>query len=450
MQRNCSVKALLLLLTTIIPVSTAQGFDWQLTQRLDLSAIYSDNIELSESDPENELVGAVSPSLSLSGEGNRSSALFLAGFNYLNFARSSSDLFNPLLFAGAETNPIQNLLFVEGNISANQVSGEAASPADDAVNAGDDSTTAYNLEFHPYLIYSFRDTADFTASVRHSRVEVFDDDLDASRRNELRLSLEHSPDVDGYLWGVSGSIERTDLAEDNFIELRRVDAEAGFTYRQVWLFSGSVGHEWVNEPDRTDENSESVFDGDESAIIWDVGLSWRPSERTEFSAGYGERLFGGRPRLQFDHSTRRSNVTLSWSRGVTRSRAQIQRSPATDLITDVLSTSPDVDSDSSILDSQGLGVLENQFAIDEQVQLSFRLDGRRTSFLGDVLRTETESNDVSTDSITWQLQTALERRLSSRWLIRADYEYSTTELTESSNTIQENRVGLTLTYERVR
>ena len=153
--------AFLLLPLTIFPFGNLLSADWRLTKRLELGVTWSDNITLDVDDQEAGLIGEVSPSVFIVGNGNRSDVFVLAGVGYENFSGSRPDTITPELFVSTQSNLIENLLFFDasGRVSEEYL---GAFTADTAIaeEAGT-STRIYEVSLSPYVVHQIGSFASF-------------------------------------------------------------------------------------------------------------------------------------------------------------------------------------------------------------------------------------------------------------------------------------------------
>lgn len=437
--------AFLLLPLTIFPIGNLLSADWRLTKRLELGVTWSDNITLGVDDQEAGLIGEVSPSVFIVGNGNRSDVFVVAGVGYENFSGSRPDTVTPELFVSTQSNLIENLLFFE---ASSRVSEEylGAFTADAAIaeEAGT-STRIYEVSLSPYVVHQFGSFASFRTQYEHGQIKTSDEDVDDSASDSFDISLEHDPNADGVPWNLAGSYQKNRFANDDFLEQRRVTAGTGYAW-QSWLFTVDAGREWARQQSSSGDAAIVIDEGNDSVFIWDLGLRWRPSERTGLSVGYGERFFGRRPWLSLEHEGRNSSISLSWSRAVTEFQSRLADTTAGQIETGIRPV-PGAGADGSFPGNSGQIIPQGTLAVEEQIRASYQLDGRRHTLFLDSVYSMRERNNAQDHSTNLELRVAVRRRLSARWSVTSEYEYNTGDSQLTSGNYIENRVGVRLNWE---
>jgi hypothetical protein len=74
-----------------------------------------------------------------------------------------------------------------------------------------------------------------------------------------------------------------------------------------------------------ENNTFASLRNETKAIIWDFGVHWLPTERTNLLATFGHRFFGDRYYVDFSHRTRRTTWLFNYSEeAFTTRRAQLE------------------------------------------------------------------------------------------------------------------------------
>lgn len=428
-------------LVCVVPISS-MAVQWELTREARLGIVRTDNIDLTGTDPESATLFSVEPSLTLEGVGNQSRAVLRLGLEYLYNADRSDGAIAPELLFDLETNPRNGPLTFDGGLQVRDVPAAGAQSEGDAINRLDELNYSYRLMAGSELRLPLGSASLLTASYDISQLTVPEQEQRESTTQSLFGSIGRENVRNDPFVNLNGEYRRTDLVDDNFLEIRSVSLQAGTPVIPEWQISVEVGREWVDQPDLlTDEQEDTLFGVDEEPYFWEASVLWRPNQRTSLTAGYGERFFGRRPFLEIERSTRRQTYRLLWTRGVSRAIGLTgfgDRSNIDDGLDEPNSDDVFIDPD----DANGIG----RFVIDEQVSLGWRLDGRVSTLNIDGVRSRTERPGDG-DQTTWQLRTVFDRRISQRWSWQADHQYTVEEERGDDPGFDENRVGLTLNVE---
>ncbi len=135
------------------------------------------------------------------------------------------------------------------------------------------------------------------------------DQFDDSISQVATASVGMQPGVLPFGWAVSGSWQREDAGQlDSRFEGKYARADVTLPISPTFAVVGGVGYEDIKITERdalrdvggvpivggdgrlvTDPNSPRLTAYAEDGLIWDAGVSWRPSPRTSLEARYGHR-----------------------------------------------------------------------------------------------------------------------------------------------------------------
>ncbi len=161
------------------------------------------------------------------------------------------------------------------------------------------ATAAYRLGYT-----KVEDNA-FAAAPGQPSLDGFDDSV----THLATASIGMAPDVLPFGWRVSGAYEREDTGQlDQNFEAKGVRADVTFPVSPTVALLGGVGYEDIQASQRaalldaggnpvidnsgrfvTDPASPRLLSYDFDGVYWDVGVAWRPSERTSLEAHVGRR-----------------------------------------------------------------------------------------------------------------------------------------------------------------
>ncbi len=187
-----------------------------------------------------------------------------------------------------------------GNVdNVTQVYSIFAGPSLQKSFGGVDVTAAYRLG------YTMAEANDFVPGAGQPRLDSFDDSV----AHVASASVGMGPDQLPFGWKVSGVYEREDAGQlDQRFESKGVRGEVIVPVTRSIALLGGVGYEDVSASERapvldatgnptvdskgrfiTDPNSPRLASYDFDGIYWDVGVAWKPSDRTNLEAHVGRR-----------------------------------------------------------------------------------------------------------------------------------------------------------------
>ena len=207
-----------------------------------------------------------------------------------------------------------------GVATRTKVDGRGPSPTN-LVGNPDNVTQVYSVYAGPSLSTQIG-ALDVNASYRagYTKVESRDagnlppgqqqfSSFDDSVSHSASASIGMQPGLLPVGWSVGAGYDREDASQlDNRYEAKYVRGDVTVPISQSFAVVGGIGYEEIDVTERDalrDANGDPILDADnrfvtdpnaprlvafqEDGLIWDVGVTWRPSRRTSLSATYGER-----------------------------------------------------------------------------------------------------------------------------------------------------------------
>lgn len=422
----------------------------EVSKFLELGATATDNINLTESNNDSELVFNLKPAVELKYAGNRFGAVARGEIEYLYFSEAEDDITDPRLASKLTGTLINNLLFVDASLVMSKLA-----PGGNLIRLSDDSSTAATFKATTFLDHSFGRVADFYLAHTYSTQADEERDSFDSNRNVVQFSLERNPQYGGFVWGIGGFHSR-DNAESNDFQNSYVYAKVGATLTQTLLSEVTFGVETqdlatvestdtapITDP-LTDTATSTTNDAeDEQSDVWQVDFTWSPSEFTSLKVGYGERFFGEGPSLQLKHRVRNSRIIASYTRDVTRQAASLD---GISTLGDTATTSI-TDTDSVTLTNGGVAPQLDEPFIDNRFRLAYKLAGRRSDFIIDAIYSDQERQDGSETIETLLGRIVFDRRLSNFLSLRLQFDHQQSEsATRPGLNFSENRVAMKFIY----
>lgn len=137
-------KAGLVVLSCVVLSFDVAAGEWVVRTGLNVGQVYTDNVDLEESDKDGEWVSVLTPKIDITGKGRRGNVKALATFE-MNSAGGDADSFSPRIQADADAELWEDFLFIEGDIYANQSLIDPFSRAgNSSLNKNDNVTTTYD------------------------------------------------------------------------------------------------------------------------------------------------------------------------------------------------------------------------------------------------------------------------------------------------------------------
>lgn len=307
-----ALPALLALALAYAPAALA--LDWRFDPNVRASAIYTDNVNSSATDPQDALILTVTPGFNLRAEGSRRVQASLQ-YGLTSVARFSEDNSNDLyhrLSAVGKAELIEDFLFIDGSARISQELISLLGPTEDAAVNSSNRATVGTYSISPFIQQRFGTFAN--AQVRYTASgAIFENNTSAdSSVNSLSAGLSSGTRFNDLSWGLNYSIRKAEnrnaatAVANADTTLESASASLGYALTRRFRVFGTVGQDW------NDYLSVREIDGS----FYSVGFGWAPSRRTSIEASAGEHYFGKTFGFSGNHRTRQSNWTARYSEGV--------------------------------------------------------------------------------------------------------------------------------------
>jgi hypothetical protein len=490
----------LLLCATIV-----EAGDWDITPRISVAEVYSDNINLDDNDKEYDLVTEITPGLSVHGEGARLRVdLDYQMQNTFFLRESDGDGTFHQLNADGTAELARNFFFVD----ASSAMGQAVINADDTASTGNlnnagNRTDFYTYSLSPYILPHFGNVANGNLRYTYSSVNY---DEGASDTEQYRVDAGLAS---GRFWGpLSWSGEyhhdelRQDTAQDDKFE--GASGNARYLINNNFSLVAQGGYE-----DNDFESSEDI----ENGSYWAVGVNWQPSrfysiealtgnnlttvtvglyptQRTALVINYRDREVGTNPGEvwsgNFQHTTRRTSWNAIYEEETTTESEQLLEDGfvflSIDPVTGEVNTDPQP-GDLTVIQPTGPIVSLTDETIERKRAsgsvgmrtgksgLLFTVFNEKRRFLSSLTEEETKGFDASwnrrlaprTNSVLtgswqritnddsnterdfWYIQTQLSRQIQRRLNGSVLYRFSKEESDNDRDGYEENRIEARLT-----
>jgi uncharacterized protein (PEP-CTERM system associated) len=399
----------------------ATAAEWSREASISAGGVYTDNVELDDNDKEGEFIATATPRISLEGEANRASLDLDAAVQFNDLSGGRTDNVNPRLDADGEVELVQSHLFLEADASAYQAAVDPFSATGgSSLNRSGNSLTTYNYGITPVFRTRLADFANLELRYRYDEQRFGGErsnELDESTQETTSFSLNSGELFSRFTWSLSGDIREIEFSEDREItdpllanrndDIERKTLRFSPSYRlsRKWQLTGTIGKEW---------NDFTTGDRETDDDFWNAGFVWTPNLRTTVRAGYGERFFGTTPYAEIEHRTRRTTLSLGYSRDLTDTRNLRRRD-------DVI---PDLDPFGDPIDPITGEPLPldafftsraNSVVVNERWDATFTVKGNRTTIRLSARQSNQSRRDlIGEDSSFRFLQASVERSLSAR------------------------------------
>jgi len=291
----------LILALYLVCANSANAGDWDITPRISVAEIFSDNINLDDDDKESDLVTEITPGISIHGEGGRLKADIDYQMQNAIYASNSdaNGTFHQLdAFANAEL--AKSLFFVD----ASSTMGQALISADNTVSTGNLNNAGNRTDFatyslSPYATPHFGGYADGLFRYTHSEV-IYDEGASDASTNSFDAGLVSGRNFGPLSWSANYnySDEQRDSASNTTYE--NADGQARYRVSKHFSLIGSAGY-----ANNDLESSEDV----ENGSYWAVGGFLQPSRYYSLEAQQGNNLSTATVGL---YPTRRTSLVATY------------------------------------------------------------------------------------------------------------------------------------------
>ncbi|NQD35584.1 TIGR03016 family PEP-CTERM system-associated outer membrane protein [Permianibacter sp. IMCC34836] len=308
------------LLPLFLLVPAAQAGHWDFTPTISLREIYSDNIGLSETDPQSDWVTELTPGFTLRGQSDAFRMNLNASSQNLYYhdaaiADGDHTQSNPQLTLSSTTTLLPSLFYVDIGGSAGQrlVSDSNRGSYDNIALSGD-RTDYSTYTIAPYLRHRARNGIFFEARAERG-VSEFDRD-DPNRNDVLhdattenyRVRLDNQAMNTGLHWSVVGTRRYIDRKSETLADPDFRSAQIDLSY-QLSTTLAVLGRAGRSESELGGFDSDRNGDYSAGGFQWspnrrfnlsalagsgysDAEMNWKPSRRTDFSLGYRDTDIG--------------------------------------------------------------------------------------------------------------------------------------------------------------
>lgn len=303
-------------LVTVVGAGSALGQTVRITPSVDTRLTWTDNVDVSSGNKQQDWIAEVAPGISISRDSGRFSGRLNAQLRNIGHANESDLNTSFLTLQGrGQIEAVEDALFVDldSAISRSNLSAFSGRSAADSLNADSNSETR-TWSISPRLRFRLWGDADGTVSYT-SRWLDSGGEL-GQRRLDQWTAVAGSPTAFRLFgWGLSYSRNRSDqgsgLTGSAGGESKEESGRATLYINVTPQFRlRAIGGRESNDYESGQSEAGSIYGG---------GFDWNPTERTTIAATTEERMFGRGYDFSFQHRMARSSWNLRFSKDLSSS-----------------------------------------------------------------------------------------------------------------------------------
>ena len=378
--------------------------------RISVTETFTNNVALSSTNKQSELITQISPGIRVSSQGGRITGSVDYSLNELLYARNSSGPRSEnRLNASGKVEVIDKTGYIDfSGVVSQQAISAFRSPTNSATLLNGNSTETALFRLSPNIRGRLGDVAQYDA--RYSLATSRSGATTTSDVNSSELSLQLGAiggrTVAGWTLGLNR--QTVDFSAGRSTESQRIDGQVNFPFNPQWGAFVRAGHESNDFTGAATRKSDFTALGlnwtpnDELRVSVDqdsrgstgIVARWTPSKRTSVSVVREQRLYGDTHSIALAYRTPSTAWTFSDSRSAVTNPGQITGAAAPSLY-DILfgqfiTIEPDPvkrDQYDAFLRANGIvpnatavgGFLTSSLSLQRQQQLSFALFGARST-----------------------------------------------------------------------
>ena len=282
--------------------------------RISFAETLTDNVRLTSSDRQSELVTEISPGIQISGERGKVRGYFDYALNGKFYAQNTAGTsVQNALTAFGTFEAVDRWAFVDVSAGISQQAVSAlGSPAVSSASINANQTETATFRLSPYLRGRFANLIDYetryTLSTNRSQSAVASDVT--TRDGLIRLTGRGSGARLG--WSLEAGQQNASYSAGRTTESDRLSGSLSYAVVPQLNFSASVGQE-SNNFTTTDKQSHSTAG---------FGVNWTPSENTSLAGSRDSHSYGNSHSISFLHRTPRTSWRFSDTISVAAPSAQ--------------------------------------------------------------------------------------------------------------------------------
>ncbi len=295
--------------------------DWQITPSISINETYTDNVNLTsdDGDQNSDLISEIAPGISIRGRGGRTSLDLDYSFRQFFFKNTDQDESTNRLNATGQIELWDRVAFIDGTASmSRQVVDSRDATTDTAAGEFNNRTDVRTFDISPYFLHHFGSWVETGSRYRYSTVSVSGDAAEDTTTLTETFRANSGRQFQRLRWS---------LLVNRFKEMRDGDAPSNKTlmvdndYTYVWnrkvsILAG-IGYEDIED--------NTLIDQPEG-VTWNAGLALNPGPRTSLRATFGRRFDDDNFAFDLSHQlSSRTRITANYSESLESSQRLVAR-----------------------------------------------------------------------------------------------------------------------------
>lgn len=281
---------------------------WSIEPGISLTGAFTDNVRLSQSNKESDLITTISPNIRIKGDTSHvkvNADYSLNGLVYTN--NSSKNQFQHALNANGTLEVVDNWLYLDANgvVTQQLISAFGTQSADNSsINAN--STQTSNFLVSPYIKGYLRGLADYQLRYSRSWTQADSSSNYDMVTDQVTGVLKGDTTLAKLGWSIDASLSRYDYSDSRQSQDNRLRGFLTYRFDPQIMLSANLGK----------ESNDFATPGNETYDTHGFGFDWRPTQRTVLAAALDKRFFGNGHTFKFSHRTPLGAIQFTDSRDV--------------------------------------------------------------------------------------------------------------------------------------
>lgn len=299
-------------LALVVTAELATAAKW------DISESYSANVVASDNRGQRVNGGAtlfteLRPSVHLVGEGRRikTSADYALGLSQYVVGASEAAATHHLNSA-LQSELYRDIFFFDVNATAGLASQRSTYTAVDSLSSANDSQQVFTLSVAPRFRHHLGSYVDIHSDNTFNWVATESAASDSSWAESANIGVASGRQWARLPWQINLTRATTHYSTRDDVTTG-LEAATQYGVDRFWRVRGNLGYE---------KNDIATTRASVDGMTWDSGVNWAPNPRTNIDLSFGKRYFGNHWSMRLNHQTRRSSMSVAFSRDLSSLRAE--------------------------------------------------------------------------------------------------------------------------------
>ncbi len=291
--------------------------DFKVEPYINVQEIFSDNINLDDTNKDSDFVTVLQPGLYATRDGSRLKARFNYAPEFIIYAGDAQDddIHNLRADAIAELWKDHFFLDFSANNGQQNINSGNSLGADNISNANN-REDIFSYRINPFWKQKISDYANLT--IGHTYDEILSD-IGDSNSNFSYLNIKNGNRFKRLLFDFEFNNRFVEI-EGTSDDIRFTNIQNRFIYPVTRNFSATatIGY----------DDDDIVQVSDSSGVLWLAGFIWKPSKRTSIDFSAGERYFGSVFDVDAEYAYSKTQVRFSFNRFQQTARDALLNTPS--------------------------------------------------------------------------------------------------------------------------